>query len=117
MKRRAAGFLAAGMMILGAPAQLPAALAAEARAAMARGADWPAAQQQPGGTWGLPDSPAMTGLAMNALQRTDAAAYADAINRAMVFILTSVQEDGSIWRTPSVERKGGGWPTTTRRSA
>ena len=108
MKRRAAGFLAAGMMILGAQAQLPAELEAEARAAMARGADWLAAQQQPGGTWGLPDSPAMTGLAMNALQRTDAAAYADAINRAMVFILTSVQEDGSIWRTPSVERKGGG---------
>jgi squalene-hopene/tetraprenyl-beta-curcumene cyclase len=26
----------------------------------------------------------------------------------MVFILTSVQEDGSIWRAPSVQRRGGG---------
>jgi len=108
MKQWLAGILAAGIMVLGAQAELPADLEAEARAAMARGADWLAAQQQADGHWAVADSPALTGLAMWALQQTDPAAYRDEINRAMVFILTSVQEDGSIWRTPSVERKGGG---------
>lgn len=87
---------------------VPAELETEARAAMARGAAWLAAQQQPGGFWTVEDSPALTGLAMWALQKTDPAAYSAAINRAMVFILTSVQEDGSIWRQPAMQRKGGG---------
>jgi len=103
-----------GSMILGLMGQLalggglPAELDTEVRASMARGADWLAAQQQPGGYWAAPDSPALTGLSMWALQKTDPAAYAASINRAMVFLLTSVQEDGSIWRTPAVKRKGGG---------
>jgi len=83
-------------------------LEAEVRASMTRGADWLATQQQPDGYWAMPDSPALTGLSLWALQETDPAAYAAAINRAMVFILTSVHEDGSIWRTPSMDRKGGG---------
>ena len=89
-------------------AGLPADLEAETRAALAKGAAWLAAQQQADGHWALADSPALTGLAMWALQATDPAAYASAINRAMVFLLTSVQEDGSIWRQPTMERKGGG---------
>ncbi len=89
-------------------AGLPADLEAEARAAMAKGSAWLAAQQQADGHWALADSPALTGLSMWALQKTDPAAYRSAINRAMVFILTSVQEDGSIWRQPSMQRKGGG---------
>lgn len=95
-------------MALGARGQLPDEVEAEARAALARGAEWLAAQQQPEGYWGLPDSPAMSALAMGALQKADAATYANAINRAMVYILTSVQEDGSIWRTPTMQRRGGG---------
>lgn len=87
---------------------LPGELEAEAREAMSRGAQWLSAQQQRGGFWGSPDSPAMTGLAMNALQRTDAHLYEGAINRALVFLLTCVHEDGSIWRQPSAERRGGG---------
>jgi squalene-hopene/tetraprenyl-beta-curcumene cyclase len=75
---------------------------------MTRAADWLAAQQQSDGYWAIPDSPALTGLSMWALQETDPAAYAAAINRAMVFILTSVHEDGSIWRSPAMDRKGGG---------
>ncbi|MDD2240213.1 MAG: terpene cyclase/mutase family protein [Kiritimatiellae bacterium] len=107
MKKWWIGSLVLGM-VLSAGAQLPQELELEARAALARGAEWLAAQQQPDGYWGLPDSPAMSALAMGALQKADAATYADAINRAMVYILTSVQEDGSIWRTPTMQRKGGG---------
>lgn len=102
--------LAAGWISISAAAGagLPADLEAEARAAMGRGAAWLAAQQQSAGFWAVADSPALTGLSMWALQKTDPAAYQSAINRAMVFILTSVQEDGSIWRQPAVQRKGGG---------
>ena len=75
-------------------AGLPADLEAETRAALAKGAAWLAAQQQADGHWALADSPALTGLSMWALQNTDPAAYKAAIDRAMVFILTSVQEDG-----------------------
>ena len=89
-------------------AGLPADLEAETRAALAKGAAWLAAQQQADGHWALADSPALTGLSMWALQNTDPAAYKAAIDRAMVFILTSVQEDGSIWRQPAMQRKGGG---------
>lgn len=91
-----------------AGAGLPAELEAETQAAQAKGAAWLAAQQQADGHWGLADTPALTGLAMWALQRTDPAAYQAAIARALVFILTSVQEDGSIWRSPALQRKGGG---------
>ena len=99
------GWMATGAALGGA---LPAELETEARAAMARGAAWLAAQQQPAGFWAVEDSPALTGLAMWALQKTDPAAYQATIDRAMVFILTSVQEDGSIWRQPAMARKGGG---------
>ena len=107
MKKLWMGWLLVGMA-LGASEQVPEEIETEARAALARGAEWLAAQQQPGGYWGLPDSPAMSALAMGALQKVDAVTYANAINRAMVYILTSVQEDGSIWRTPTMQRKGGG---------
>lgn len=89
-------------------AGLPAELEADARAAMAKGAAWLAAQQQADGHWAIADSPALTGLSLWALQKTDPAAYKAAIDRALVFVLTSVQEDGSIWRQPSMQRKGGG---------
>ena len=108
MKKWLVGCLA-GWMAAGAGwAALPAELEAEARAALGRGATWLAAQQQADGHWGLPDTPALTGLAMWGLQQTDPAAYQAAIDRAMVFVLTSVREDGSIWCEPSVQRKGGG---------
>ncbi len=87
---------------------LPPELEGEARAALNRGAIWLAEQQQSAGFWAVEDSPALTGLSMWALHQTDPAAYRSAIDRAMIFILTSVQEDGSIWRKPTVQRKGGG---------
>ena len=100
-----AGWMAAGAAM---GAGLPADLEAEARAAMAKGAAWVVAQQQADGHWAVADSPALTGLSMWALQQADPAAHRAAIDRALVFLLTSVREDGSIWREPSVERKGGG---------
>ena len=87
---------------------LPPELEGEARAALNRGASWLAAQQQASGFWAIEDSPALTGLSMWALQQVDPAAHRSVIDRAMIFILTSVQEDGSIWRKPTVQRKGGG---------
>jgi squalene-hopene/tetraprenyl-beta-curcumene cyclase len=109
MKKWMIGCLAGWMAATAAAgAGLPADLETEARAAMAKGAVWLAAQQQAGGFWAIEDSPALTGLSMWALQMTDPATHQSAINRAMVFILTSVQEDGSIWRQPAVQRKGGG---------
>ena len=89
-------------------AGLPADLEADARAAMAKGAAWLAAQQQADGHWAIADSPALTGLSMWALQLTDPVSHKSAIDRALVFVLTSVQEDGSIWRQPTMQRKGGG---------
>lgn len=107
MKKWMIGWMAIGWAAV-ASAALPAELEAEARAAMAKGAGWLVAQQQADGHWALADSPALTGLSMWALQATDPAAHKSAIDRAMVFLLTSVQEDGSIWRQPTMERKGGG---------
>lgn len=97
-----------GGLVMGAQAQMPAELAAEGHAALARGAAWLAAQQQPDGHWGTPEMPALTALGMWALQSANATEYQDVIARAMVFVLTSVHEDGSIWRAPSMERRGGG---------
>ncbi len=109
MKRWMVGGMAGWMAVRAAVgAGWPVDLEAEARAAMAKGAAWLAAQQQADGHWALADSPALTGLSMWALQQTDPAAYRPAIDRAMVFLLTSVQEDGSIWRQPAAQRKGGG---------
>ena len=92
----------------GASGELPENLKADARAAMERGANWLAAQQQDDGFWAVADSPALTGLAMWALHKVDSKTHSEKINRGLAFILASVHEDGSIWRTPSVQRKGGG---------
>lgn len=107
MKKWMLGWMAIGLAAA-ASAGLPAELEAETRAAMDRGAEWLAAQQQADGHWALADSPALTGLALWALQAVDPGDHRAAIDRALVFVLTSVQEDGSIWRTPTAQRKGGG---------
>ena len=109
MSKRITGWLVGWVMASVAwGASLSPDLEVEARTAMDRGAAWLAAQQQASGFWAIEDSPALTGLSMWALQQTDPATYRSAIDRAMVFILTSVQEDGSIWRKPTTQRKGGG---------
>lgn len=89
-------------------AQLPAELAAEVQQAQARGVAWVLAQQQHNGYWGAPEAPAMTALAMQALNQTAPETTQAAINRALVYILTNVHPDGAIWREPAIARRGGG---------
>lgn len=82
-------------------------LAREAQAAIDRGLDWLEAGQQPEGNWSNEYFPALTGLPLWALSeggRKDSASAQKAID----FILRWTHEDGSIYREPPEERKGGG---------
>lgn len=82
--------------------------AAAAREAAAKAAAWLAAAQQPDGHWGMAETPALTALAMWALQRTDPATYADQIAAAAAFVLQNAQPDGSIFFPPRPGVRGGG---------
>ena len=108
MKKFLMVLVVAGCAGVAARAGLPEELAAEVKLAQARGVAWVLAQQQHNGYWGSPEAPAMTALAMQALNQTAPETAQAAINRAMVFILTNVHPDGSIWREPSMARRGGG---------
>ena len=79
----------------------------EARAALDRGVKWLLAKQAADGSWSNPDFPALTALPLWALTQSGRA-ETDAMERAVSHILTSVNEDGSICRTPREQRKGGG---------
>lgn len=89
-------------------AALPADLEEEARAAAAKGAAWLASLQQEDGHWDMPETPALTALSVWALQRTDAEAYREAIDKGAAFVLSNVQPDGSIWHRPAPGERGGG---------
>jgi len=78
----------------------------EAQAAMDRAARWLSTHQSDDGSWSNPEFPALTGLPVWALARHGG--YPDAVNQGVKYILTCVHDDGSIYRTPSEERKGGG---------
>ena len=81
----------------------------ESQAAIARGSDWLLKQQQPDGHWSSPNFPALTALPLWALCRAPCS-DTQALDRAVNFILTCVHPDGSIFREPAEERKGGGLP-------
>lgn len=89
--------------------QAPDSLQREGRAAADRGYRWLLRQQREDGGWSHPDFPALTALAVWSLAR---GGYADhpAVSNAVRYILQFVREDGSIWKDPSEERKGGGLP-------
>ncbi|MBQ7252262.1 MAG: terpene cyclase/mutase family protein, partial [Kiritimatiellae bacterium] len=87
---------------------LPTGLRAAAEAAAARGAAYLASIQQEDGHWSSPDTPALTALAFWALLETDSAAYAEAIDRAVAFVLRFAHADGSIFRDPAPGQFGGG---------
>ena len=82
-------------------------LVREARAAADRGNQWLLSKQQPNGAWSNTEFPALTGLAVWALAQ---GGHRDskAVNQGVAFILSCVHPDGSIWRQPSEQRKGGG---------
>lgn len=79
----------------------------EARAAINRGLDWLVARQAPEGHWSNPDFPALTALPLWALAR-GGSAHTQAVDRAVQYILSSVNPDGSICREPRQKAKGGG---------
>ncbi len=99
----------------GAPAAAPVAAAEapwrrDARAAAARGTAWLVAAQRPDGSWSDPRFPALSGLALWALNGLEDAAARAAADRAVAFLLSCVRDDGGIYvEVPG--RKGGGLGT------
>ncbi len=79
----------------------------EARAALDRGLNWMQDAQQEGGHWSNPEFPALTGLAVWSLA-AGGRADSEPVRQGVAFMTKSVHPDGSIWREPSEERKGGG---------
>lgn len=79
----------------------------EVRATITRGADYLASLQQEDGHWSNPTFPALTGLALWALIDSG---WNDeiAMKKAVEYILSCVHEDGSIYRAPQQQQKGGG---------
>lgn len=82
----------------------------EARAAITRGAKWLVSKQTADGYWSNPDFPALTALPLWAVAKSGSA-EPEAVKKAVQHILASVHEDGSIWRQPSQQQKGGGLST------
>jgi squalene-hopene/tetraprenyl-beta-curcumene cyclase len=85
-------------------------LAREGQAAVQRGVKWLLSQQSADGHWSNPDFPALTALPLWALLKSGER-HPEATRRAIQYILSCVHEDGSIWREPREERKGGGLST------
>jgi squalene-hopene/tetraprenyl-beta-curcumene cyclase len=88
-------------------AAVSASLTQEARAAINRGLDWLVARQAPDGSWSNADFPALTALPLWAFAQSGRSQTAT-VDRAVAYILASVNPDGSICRTPREQRKGGG---------
>lgn len=109
MMRRIGLLLVLGVLRVQAEDEAPvsASLANEARAAINRGVDWLVAKQATDGTWSNPDFPALTALPLWALTQSGHADTA-VVDRAVAAILSSVNPDGSICRTPREIKKGGG---------
>ncbi len=94
----------------GAAAPVSESLRNEGRAAVERGIRWLLARQQEDGHWSNPDFPALTALPLWAVLKSGES-HPEAVRRALQYILSCVHEDGSIWRQPHEERKGGGLAT------
>ncbi|MCS6771515.1 MAG: terpene cyclase/mutase family protein [Kiritimatiellae bacterium] len=82
-------------------------LAREAISARDRAVRWLIRQQAPEGYWSNPDFPALTALPVWALVRHGARSE-PAVERGVQYILSCVNENGSICKTPREERRGGG---------
>lgn len=91
----------------GEPGPLERSIVNEARAAIDRGVHWLVAQQNEEGYWSSSEFPALTALPLWAIVESGQK-RAEAVDKAIAYILSSVHEDGSIWREPSEQRKGGG---------
>ncbi|HMP73255.1 MAG TPA: terpene cyclase/mutase family protein [Kiritimatiellia bacterium] len=79
----------------------------EADAAMSRAMQWLISRQHPEGYWSTPDFPALTALPLWALIQ-GGSGDREAMNRAVSFLVSRVNEDGSICVVPTEMRRGGG---------
>ena len=79
----------------------------ESRAAIDRGVKWLIEQQNEDGHWSNKDFPALTALPLWALAKSGPR-NKEAMDKAVKYILACVHDDGSIWREPDVQQKGGG---------
>jgi len=79
----------------------------ESRAAIDRGVKWLIAQQNEDGHWSNKDFPALTALPLWALAKSGSQ-NKETMDKAVKYILSCVRDDGSIWREPEVQQKGGG---------
>lgn len=79
----------------------------EAHAALDRAYAWLRDQQHENGYWSNSEFPALTGLAVWALVR-GGEQNAEAIDRAVAYLLTCVRDNGGIYVDPSESRRGGG---------
>lgn len=68
----------------------------EVERAIWRGAEWLAGAQQEDGHWSTADQPAVTALALVALQTEESLARVEKIRKGYDFLLTHVHEDGSV---------------------
>ncbi|MBM4144207.1 MAG: terpene cyclase/mutase family protein [Lentisphaerae bacterium] len=86
---------------------IPLSLANEVDAAINRSLEWLAARQNEDGSWSDANFPAITALALQAFLRVEHPRRQEAVDKAVKYILSCVQEDGGIYReVPG--RKGGG---------
>jgi len=91
-------------------AALDLSLVHEAEAAIQRGMQWLIANQQSDGHWSNEYFPALTALPLWALTGGHSSA-SNSMDRAIIFILTCIHDNGAIYCDPPEERKGGGLST------
>lgn len=88
-------------------AGIPESLRREAEAARERAITWLMAQQAPEGNWSNPEFPALTALPLWAMAKSGHQ-NDPAVGKATAYLLSCVNENGSICREPKEKRKGGG---------
>ncbi len=89
------------------PGALDPSIANEVKAAIDRGLNWLAANQNADGSWSETNFPALTALALQAFVKGDHPDKKQIVDKAAKFILSCVQDDGGIYRRIQ-GRKGGG---------
>lgn len=88
-------------------ATVPESIVREALAARDRAVQWLLKNQSAEGYWSNPDFPALTALPVWALVRSGKTGGPE-IDKAVEYILSCVNENGTICRTPREQRRGGG---------
>lgn len=79
----------------------------EAAIAIDRATKWLVANQKPDGSWSSPEFPALTAMPLWALCASGSK-NTEVVDKAVKFILSHAQADGSIYAKPAEDRKGGG---------